>query len=105
MLSEQHGAELLRSWRRLVERDGAVWDDNSGGLDDAVAALGEKLSEESRTAIREVAVPIAAGCTVTELAVALAVRRVDVEARLADLHEELGAEREPAQSGHVGASS
>lgn len=89
----------------LRELEGAVWDDNSGGLDEALATLGENLSEESRTTIREVAVPLAAGWKMPELAVALDVRQMDIEQRLERLREELGAVHEPAQSGHVVAAS
>lgn len=89
----------------LRELEGAVWDDNSGGLDEALATLGENLSEESRTTIREVAVPLAAGWKMPELAVALEVRQMDIEQRLERLREELGAVHEPAQSGHVVAAS
>ena len=53
----------------LRELDGATWeDDDDHGLQEAIESLGEHLSEASRATIREIAVPIACGWKVPELA-------------------------------------
>ena len=75
-----------RELRNLLADDGRETDESYA---EAVERLGEDLSPEGREALRTIALPLVAGFSLIEIARAMGIRQMDVEARLARLREEL----------------
>ena len=73
---------LASAFVPMREAEGATWDDDSGDLDEAISGLGG-------TSPRPRAPHCARSCRPSPRASTIGVRRMDVEARLAELREEL----------------